>query len=171
MADYSQRHYHQHTYVLTNPKAIVLHHTAGSDWQSAWNTFDANTAYNGEKPGVSAQFIIHKDGTIYQCMPLDLRARHCIGMNWKSIGIEFVQEARSGKDGHWMDQQILNRDKQIDAGLAPGALPQGALRHHEQRHRRPRDGQRLALLQGLHRHQERRRRLVRRRGQAFRSRL
>ena len=116
-ADYNQRHYHQSTYTLTNPKAIVLHHTAGSAWQSAWNTFNANTAYNGEKPGVSAQFIIHKDGTIYQCMTLDLRARHCIGMNWKSIGIEFVQESRSGKDGHWMDRQILSRDKQITAGL------------------------------------------------------
>jgi N-acetylmuramoyl-L-alanine amidase len=117
MADYSQRHYRQHTYELTDPKAIVLHHTAGSTWQSAWNTFDGNAAYNDEKPGVSAQFIIHKDGTIYQCMPLDLRARHCIGMNWKSIGIEFVQEARSGKDGHWMDKQILDRDKQVNAGI------------------------------------------------------
>jgi N-acetyl-anhydromuramyl-L-alanine amidase AmpD len=116
-ADYSRRHYRQHTYWLTNPKAIVLHHTAGSTWQSAWYTFDGNTAYNGEKPGVSAQFIIHKDGTIYQCMPLNLRARHAIGMNWKSIGIEFVQEAQSGKDGHWMDRQILNRDRQAAAGL------------------------------------------------------
>jgi len=117
MEDYSKRHYKQHTYVLTNPKAIVLHHTAGSTWQSAWNTFDANTAYNDEKPGVSAQFIIHKDGTIYQLMPLNYRARHCIGMNWKSIGIEFVQEAQAGKDGHWMDKQILDRDKQINAGV------------------------------------------------------
>ena len=45
MADYSLRHYGQHTYVLTNPKAIVLHHTDGADWQSAWNTFDGNTPY------------------------------------------------------------------------------------------------------------------------------
>jgi hypothetical protein len=117
MADYSRRHYHQHTYRLTNPKGIVLHHTAGSTWQSAWWTFNGNTAYDGEKPGVSAQFIIHKDGTIYQCMPLYLRARHAIGMNWKTIGIEFVQEPRPGKDGHWMDRQILARDRQVKAGL------------------------------------------------------
>ena len=117
MADYSQRHYGQHTYWLTNPKGIVLHHTAGADWQSAWYTFDGNTAYNNEKPGVSAQFIIHKDGTIYQCMPLNLRARHAIGMNWKTFGIEFVQEMQSGKDGHWMDRQILARDKQVNAGI------------------------------------------------------
>ena len=50
-------------------------------------------------------------------MPLSYRARHCIGMNWKSIGIEFVQEPRTGKDGHWMDRQILKRPKQIKAGL------------------------------------------------------
>lgn len=117
MARYSKRHYHQNTYKLTNPKAVVLHHTAGADWQSAWYTFNGNSAYNHEKPGVSAHFIIHKDGTIYQCVPLWIRARHCLGMNWKSIGIEFVQEMRSGKDGHWMDRQILNRDKQIRSGL------------------------------------------------------
>ena len=122
MADYSRRHYRQHTWTLTAPKAIVLHHTAGADWQSAWNTFAANTAYASipgqpEKPGVSAHFIIGKDGTVYQCVPLAVRARHAIGMNWKSIGIEFVQEPRSGKDGHWMDQQILARAAQANAGL------------------------------------------------------
>jgi N-acetylmuramoyl-L-alanine amidase len=122
MARYSQRHYHQHTWKLTAPKAIVLHHTAGAHWQSAWYTFNGNAAYASipgqpEKPGVSAHFIIGKDGTIYQCVPLSVRARHAIGMNWKSIGIEFVQEGRSGKNGHWMDQQILNRTKQVRAGL------------------------------------------------------
>ncbi|HEY5387722.1 MAG TPA: peptidoglycan recognition family protein, partial [Thermoleophilia bacterium] len=122
MADYSRRHYHQHTYLLTNPKVVVLHHTAGATWQPAWWTFASNTAYASipgrpEKPGVSAHFIIDKDGTIFQCVPLSVRARHAIGMNWKSFGIEFVQEPRSGKDGHWMDQQILNRTKQVRAGL------------------------------------------------------
>ena len=116
MADYSQHHYGQHTYLLTDPKAVVLHHTDGAEWQSAWNTFNANTAYNNEKPGVSAHFIIDKDGTIYQCVPLGLRARHCIGMNWKSFGIEFVQES-AGHSGQWMDQQILSRTKQVTAGL------------------------------------------------------
>ena len=50
MADYSLHHYGQHTYLLTNPKAIVLHHTDGAEWQSAWNTFNANTAYNRRSP-------------------------------------------------------------------------------------------------------------------------
>jgi N-acetylmuramoyl-L-alanine amidase len=122
MADYSRRHYHQHTWKLTNPKAIVLHHTAGATWQPAWWTFADNGAYESipgkpEKPGVSAHFIVDKDGTIYQCVPLSVRARHAIGMNWSSIGIEFVQEGKSGKDGHWMDRQILARPAQASAGL------------------------------------------------------
>jgi beta-N-acetylhexosaminidase len=119
-ARYSKRHYHKRTYVLSDPKAIVLHHTDGADWQSAWNTFNANTAYTTpagkEKPGVSAQFIIAKDGTIIQTMPLRYRARHAIGMNWSSFGIEFCQES-NGHDGHWMDKQILKRPKQVKAGL------------------------------------------------------
>jgi N-acetyl-anhydromuramyl-L-alanine amidase AmpD len=117
MADYSKRHYHQHTYWLTKPKVVVLHHTAGARWRSAWWTFQNNTAYNNEKPGVVAHFIIAKDGTIYQCLPLSLRGRHAIGMNWTAIGIEFAQETKSGKDAHWMDRQILARDKQARAGL------------------------------------------------------
>jgi N-acetyl-anhydromuramyl-L-alanine amidase AmpD len=121
-ADYCRRHYgvKQATYVLSDPKAVVLHHTDGADWRSAWCTFDANTAYTTpagkEKPGVSAQFIIAKDGTIYQLMPLSYRARHCIGMNYVSFGIEFCQES-AGHDGHWMERQILNRPAQVNAGL------------------------------------------------------
>lgn len=122
MTDYSRRHYGAKyaSYVLANPKVVVLHHTDGADWQSAWSYFNANTAYviNGvkEKPGVSAQFIIAKDGTIYQLMPLTYRARHAIGMNHVSFGIEFCQES-AGHDGHWMERQILGRPKQVNAGL------------------------------------------------------
>ena len=118
MTDYSRHHYgaKQASYVLSDPRAVVLHHTDGADWQSAWNYFNGNAAYNGEKPGVSSQFIIAKNGTIYQLMPLDYRARHCIGMNYVSFGIEFCQES-AGHSGHWMDQQILNRPKQVGAGL------------------------------------------------------
>jgi len=123
-AAYSKRHYHQDTWKLTDPKVIVLHHTSGAEWESAWYTFANNTAYaprpgmKPEKPGVSAHFIVDKDGTIYQCLPLTVRGRHAIGMNWTSFGIEFVQEGVAGKDGRWMDRQILARKKQIAAGLA-----------------------------------------------------
>jgi hypothetical protein len=115
MADYSRRHYGKHTYWLTDPKVVVLHFTAGSTYSSAYWTFHANTPYRGELPGVSCQFVIDKDGTIYQLVPLAVRARHCIGLNHVSIGIEFVQETGAG--GHWADQQILARKRQVNAGL------------------------------------------------------
>jgi len=121
-AAYNKRHYHQDTYVLSNPKVVVLHFTAGAQWQSAWYTFAADRKYMStpglwEYPGVSAHFIVCKDGTIIQCVPLNIRGRHAIGLNWTSIGIEIVQEVPSGKTGHWADQQILHRTKQIDAVL------------------------------------------------------
>jgi N-acetylmuramoyl-L-alanine amidase len=121
---YCKRHYgsKQATYVLSNPHVVVLHFTAGSNWTSAWNTFNNDSKYEStpglpEYPGTSAHFIVRKDGVIIQCVPLDLRARHAIGMNWTAIGIEIVQEVPAGKTGHWADQQILNRPKQVDAVL------------------------------------------------------
>ena len=121
-AVYNKRHYHENTFALTNPKVVVLHFTAGAQWQSAWNTFAADSKYMStpglwEYPGVSAHFIVCKDGTIIQCLSLSLRGRHAIGLNWTAIGIEIVQEVPSGNTGHWADQQILHRTKQIDAVL------------------------------------------------------
>jgi hypothetical protein len=123
-ATYNRRHYgaKQNTYVLTHPKVVVLHFTAGADWQSAWNTFNADRKYMStpglwEYPGTSAHFVVCKNGTIIQCVPLNLRARHAIGLNYTSVGIEIVQEVPSGRTGHWADQQILNRPRQIAAVL------------------------------------------------------
>jgi beta-N-acetylhexosaminidase len=39
---------------------------------------------------VCAHFIVDRDGTIYQLVPLGIRCRHAIGMNWTAIGIEHV---------------------------------------------------------------------------------
>lgn len=115
MAQYSRRHYGRRTCWLTYPRVIVLHFTAGSTYASAYWTFHANTPYRGELPGVSCHFVVDKDGTIYQLVPLAVRARHCIGLNHVSIGIEFVQETGAG--GHWADRQILARTRQVNAGL------------------------------------------------------
>ena len=115
MADYSQRHYGLHTSWLTDPKVVVLHFTAGGTYASAYWTFASNTPNKGELPGVSSHFVIDKDGTIHQLVPLSIRARHCIGLNHRSISIEFVQEAGAGS--RWADQQILARPAQVDAGL------------------------------------------------------
>jgi N-acetylmuramoyl-L-alanine amidase len=90
MAAYSFRHYGTRAWELTDPKAIVEHYTAGTSFQGAWNTFAANAPHNGELPGTCAHFVIDRDGTIYQLVPLGTRCRHAVGMNATAIGIEHV---------------------------------------------------------------------------------
>jgi N-acetyl-anhydromuramyl-L-alanine amidase AmpD len=115
MARYSKRHYGRAVWRLRNPKVIVLHFTGGSSYESAWNTFAANSPNRGEMPGVCAHFIIGKQGTAHQLVRPSIRCRHAIGLNYTSIGIEMVQE--TGKGAHWADRQILHRRKQIHSAL------------------------------------------------------
>ena len=114
MAAYSRRHYGQATWAL-RPQAIVLHYTATSTYAAAHNTFASNAPSLGELPGVAAHFVIDENGTIYQQVPLDVRCRHAIGLDWCAIGIEFVQPAGSGPK--WAIAQIFARPRQLDAGL------------------------------------------------------
>lgn len=113
MANYSHRHYGKRTWRLRSPKVIVLHYTATATYGPVHNTFAANAPALGERPGVCAQYVVEKDGTIHQLTRLGVRCRHAVGLNHTSIGIEMVQQARSGK--HASDRAILNRRKQIRA--------------------------------------------------------
>jgi len=114
MAAYSGRHFGQATWVL-HPQAIVLHYTATSTYAAAHNTFASNAPALGELPGVAAHFVIDENGIIYQQVPLDVRCRHAVGLDWCAIGIEFVQPAGSGPA--WAIAQIFSRPRQLDAGL------------------------------------------------------
>jgi N-acetylmuramoyl-L-alanine amidase len=55
---------------------------------------------------VSAQFVVDRDGTIYQLMPETLMARHTIGLNRVAIGIENV----GGGAGFLLNKAQLNAD-------------------------------------------------------------
>src|SRR5215212_1401526 len=92
MTAYAQRHYGIDSYRLSDPKVIVEHVTATSDFDSAYNTFatDAPDAELGELPATCAHFIVDTDGTIYQLVPLNIMCRHTVGLNYTSFGIEHV---------------------------------------------------------------------------------
>ena len=84
------------------PRVVVLHWTAGSSADSAWNIF-APTRLRGRTNlqdagalNVSAHFIVDRDGTPYQLMETTRIGRHTIGLNHLSIGIENV-----GDDERW----------------------------------------------------------------------
>jgi N-acetylmuramoyl-L-alanine amidase len=112
MIAYCRRHYGDAT-LLLRPKVVVLHYTAGGTAQGAHALFSADRPNNGELPGVVAHFVVDKDGTVYQELPLDVRGRHAVGLNQVSIGIEFVQDAIGT---HASEQAILARTAQATAG-------------------------------------------------------
>ena len=109
-ARYAARHYGLHTWRLAHPRVIVEHYTAGSTFSSAWNTFasDAPDSELHELPGTCAHFVIDRDGTIYQLVPLTTICRHTVGLNWTAIGIEHVGTS---------DAQILSDPRQLQASL------------------------------------------------------
>ncbi len=74
MAAYSKRHYGTAQWRLTAPKVIVEHYTVSDTFASAYNTFAPDRADSElhELPGTCAHFVIDKDGTIYQLVPLTI---------------------------------------------------------------------------------------------------
>ncbi len=107
-ARYSKRHYGLRTWQLTGPNVIVEHYTGSDSFLSAWYTFAGDRPFMGELPGVCAQFIIDRNGTIYQLTSLDTMCRHTIGLNWTAIGIEHVGTS---------DAQVLHDRRQMLASL------------------------------------------------------
>lgn len=79
------------------PKMIVLHYTAGGTVESNYKYFNKthlentrNTLKKQSTLNVSSQFIIDRDGTIYQLMEPNMFARHTIGLNYCAIGVENI---------------------------------------------------------------------------------
>jgi beta-N-acetylhexosaminidase len=109
MAQYAARHYGIHSWVL-HPKVIVEHYTANESFSATWNTFAADRPDPelGQLPGPCAHFVIDKDGTIYQLVPLNVMCRHTVGLNYVAIGIEHVGTS---------DAEILHDAAQIRSSL------------------------------------------------------
>ncbi len=107
---YAIRHYGLHTWRLVHPRVIVEHYTATTTLSSAWNTFadDVPDSELHELPGTCAHFVIDRDGTIYQLVPLGVICRHTVGLNWTAIGIEHVGTSDAG---------ILDDPAQLQASL------------------------------------------------------
>jgi N-acetylmuramoyl-L-alanine amidase len=111
MQAYAQRHYGLNTYRLIHPRVIVIHFTDTPDFRSTYNTFapDVPDVELHELPGVCSHFVIDRDGTTYQLVPLEIMCRHTVGLNWTAIGVEHVGSS---------DAEVMNDARQFDASLA-----------------------------------------------------
>lgn len=96
------------------PKIIVIHHTAIDDFNDSLSRFTSQTLPNdrpdikgGGSVNVSAHFLVDREGVVHQLMPLDFMARHVIGLNYNSIGIENVG-GQNSKDNLTKEQLKAN---------------------------------------------------------------
>ncbi|SFN65254.1 N-acetylmuramoyl-L-alanine amidase [Chryseobacterium oleae] len=96
--EYLKSHYNitQNSPVIS-PKIIVLHYTAGGTVETNYKYFNKthlesarNVLKKQSTLNVSSQFIVDRDGTIYQLMEPNMFARHTIGLNYCAIGIENI---------------------------------------------------------------------------------
>jgi len=87
------------------PKIIVLHWTADMSFKKSFNRLKPQKLFSDRKDiakasalNVSAHFLVKRDGTIYRLMPENWMARHVIGLNYSTIGIENVGGKGNKKD-------------------------------------------------------------------------
>ena len=83
--------------IIIEPKMIVLHHTVIPTFEKTFEAFNSSTLPNWRPEiegvsglNVSSQFVVDRDGTVYQLMPETYMARHVIGLNHCAIGVENV---------------------------------------------------------------------------------
>lgn len=94
---YCEKYYGLDDIRLKNPDMVVIHFTAIPTLESTLNLFkkdelSSNRSYIGSysKLNVSIHYVIDKNGDIYSLLPDTLIARHIIGYNHVSIGIENI---------------------------------------------------------------------------------
>ncbi|RUM73770.1 MAG: N-acetylmuramoyl-L-alanine amidase [Sulfurovum sp.] len=87
------------------PKIIVLHWTADMSFEKSFKRLEPQKLFSDRKDivkasalNVSAQFLVARDGTIYRLMPENWMARHVIGLNYNSIGVENIGGKNNKKD-------------------------------------------------------------------------
>src|SRR3954468_21283457 len=111
MRAYARRHYGINSYLLTRPRVIVEHVAVASSAAATRNTFvpDRPDPELHELPGTCSHFVIDRDGTIYQLVPLSIMCRHTVGLNYTAIGIEHAGRS---------DQEVLSNPAQMRSSLA-----------------------------------------------------
>jgi len=96
--DYIKQHYGlKVNNIKITPKIIVLHWTAEMSFDKSFKRLQPQKLLTDRKDiakasalNVSAQFLVARDGTIFRLMPENWMARHVIGLNYSSIGVENV---------------------------------------------------------------------------------
>ncbi len=99
------------------PKIIVLHWTAEMSFDKSFKRLEPQRLLSDRKDivkasalNVSAHFLVARDGTIYRLMPENWMARHVIGLNYSTIGVENIGGEGNKKDDLTPQQLQANID-------------------------------------------------------------
>lgn len=133
--DYIEEHYgYRPEYPSIQPKIVVVHHTVIPTWEKTFDTFNPTTLASFRKEissagalNVSSQYVVDRDGTIYRLMPDTLMARHVIGLNHCSIGIENV----GGTEELPLTEAQLDANAKLVEHLAQKYKIEYLIGHHE----------------------------------------
>lgn len=101
--------------ITIQPKSVVLHWTAIMDLEKSFERLNSELLFSDRADiakasalNVSAHFLVDRDGTIYQLMPDNWMARHVIGLNYSSIGVENVGGEGNTKEDLTKEQLDAN---------------------------------------------------------------
>ena len=111
--EYFKLHYKDESIHL-EPKMVVLHYSRLPSFSKLWWTFVKGGKYSagdkGKKFGhLSTHFVIDRDGSIYQLMPLNHRARGAYGVNHVAVSIDVI-----GRN----EKELLSNKKQMKVTFA-----------------------------------------------------
>ena len=138
--EYIKTHYGLKVRDITmKPKVIVLHWTAVMDFDECFKRLDGEELYSDRGDiasasalNVSAHFLVARDGTVYQLMPDNWMARHVIGLNYSSIGVENVGGEGNSKDD-LTEAQLQANIKLVKYLKAKYPTIEHLIGHHEYR--------------------------------------
>ena len=103
--------------ITIDPRIIVVHWTATKTSEQAFNTFKSPSLQGSRNDisyasnfNVSAHFLVDRNGQVFQLMKDNIMARHVIGLNYSSIGIENV----GGIEGYPLtNEQLISNVKLV----------------------------------------------------------
>ena len=107
--EYARRHYGRASAEL-EPRTIVEHFTVTPTAAATRELFsrDVPDVELKELPGLCSHFLIDRDGTIEQLVPVNTVCRHTVGLNDSAIGVEHVGAS---------DSEVMGNPAQLKASL------------------------------------------------------
>ena len=135
--EYLQQHYELTPAAPTiEPKMVVVHWTVYPTFEQSFQAFypavlpDSRAGIqHASALNVSSQYMIDRDGTVYQLMPDTLMARHIIGLNHCAVGIENIGDGEK----HPLTEAQFEANVRLIRQLAGQYSIDYVIGHHEYR--------------------------------------